>query len=75
MFLAISVLTTWLPPRMYKYIFQIGVAVVVLDFLLNIIWLPIGVANTYGFQSAQFAFTGQFNATGASPVWNWYVAF
>jgi len=55
-FLAISVLTNWLPPRLYKYVFQLGTAVIVLDFLLNIIWLPIGVANTYGFQSADFVF-------------------
>jgi len=70
-FLAISVLTNWLPPRLYKYVFQLGTAVIILDFILNVIWLPIGVANSYGFQSANFVFTGQYNFTGAPPVWNW----
>lgn len=71
-FLAISVLMNWLPPRWYRHVFQAGCGVIVLDFLLNIIWLPIGVANTYGFQSAEFVFTGTYNYTGAPPVWNWY---
>lgn len=71
-FLAISVLMNWLPPRWYRYVFQAGCFVIVLDFLLNVIWLPIGVAKTYGFQSADFVFTGQYNFTGAPPVWNWY---
>jgi hypothetical protein len=71
-FLAISVLMNWLPPRWYRYVFQAGCGVIVLDFLLNVIWLPIGVANTYGFQSAEFVFTGTYNYTGAPPVWNWY---
>jgi amino acid transporter len=70
-FLAIAVLSNWLPPRFYKRVFQIGTAIVILDFLLNMIWLPIGVANTYGFQTAKFVFTGQANYTGAPPVWNW----
>jgi hypothetical protein len=70
-FLALSVSMNWLPPRFYRYVFQVGTAVIVLDFLLNVIWLPIGVSQTYGFQSAQFVFTGQYNYTGAPPVWNW----
>jgi len=70
-FLAVSVLLNWLPPRMYKHVFQVGTAVIVLDFMLNLIWLPIGVAKTYGFQSPEFVFTGQYNYTGAPPVWNW----
>jgi len=71
--LGISVLTTFLPPRFYKHVFRIAAAVVVLDFLLNIIWLPIGVAKTYGFQTADFVFTGTYNLTGAPPVWNWCI--
>jgi len=73
-FLAIAVFTTFLPPRWYKQVFRTATAVVILDFLLNVIWLPIGVANTYGFQSAEFVFTGTYNYTGAPPVWNWFIA-
>jgi hypothetical protein len=71
-FLAISILTAFLPPRLYKHVFRVAMAIVFLDFFLNLIWLPIGVANTYGFQSAEFVFTGTYNYTGAPPVWNWY---
>src|ERR1700721_3546849 len=48
LFLAIAVATTFLPPRLYKHVFRIATAVIILDFLLNIVWLPIGVAKTYG---------------------------
>jgi len=72
-FLAISVSTTFLPPKIYRYVFHIATGVIILDFLLNIIWLPIGVSQTYGFQSADWVFTGQYNYTGAPPVWNWFV--
>ena len=46
-----------------------------LDFFLNIIWLPIAVSKTYGFQSAKWVFTEQYNETGAPPVWNWMLSF
>jgi hypothetical protein len=72
LFMALAVVMTWLPPRWYRYVFMLGTGVICLDFLLNIIWLPIGVAQSYGFQSASFVFTGTANLTGASPVWNWY---
>lgn len=36
-----------------------------LDYLLLVIWLPIGVSKTYGFQSAKWVFTQKFNGTGA----------
>ena len=46
-----------------------------LDFFLQIIWLPIGVAKTYGFQDASFVFTQTYNETGAPPVWNWMLSY
>lgn len=48
---------------------------IVLDCLLTLIWLPIGVSKNYGFQSAKWVFTQQYNETGAPPVWNWMLSF
>jgi len=45
------------------------------DFLLNMIWLPIGVVRTYGFRSAHDAFLLTYNGTGAPPAWNWILSF
>lgn len=49
--------------------------VVLLDFLLNIIWLPIGTANTWGFRSAHEAFMTTYNGTGAPSGWNWCLSY
>ncbi|KIW06077.1 uncharacterized protein PV09_03248 [Verruconis gallopava] len=65
----------YLNPKTYKWIFRLGTGMVMLDFILNIIWLPIGVSKTYGFQSAKYVFTQTYNETGAPPVWNWMLAF
>ena len=75
LFLAFAVSMNYLPPRLYRYVFRIATGVIILDFLMNMIWLPIGVANTYGFQSADFVFTGTYNFSSAPPVWNWYCTF
>ena len=53
-----------LPPRVYSSIFRFGIAIMMLDFFLCVIWLPIGVSKTYGFRSAQEVFT----ATSTSQV-------
>ena len=55
--LILSVAINYLPPRMYSGIFKFGIAIMMLDFLLCVIWLPIGVSNTYGFRSAKDVFT------------------
>ena len=73
--LFISIGFNYLSPRTYRHIFKFATAVVLLDFFLNIIWLPIGVSKTYGFQSAEFVFTQTYNDTGAPPVWNWMLSF
>lgn len=49
--------------------------VVLLDFFLNIIWLPIGVANTWGFRTAEEAFMSTYNGTGAPAGWNWCLSY
>lgn len=56
-FLLLSVAINYLPPRMYSGIFKFGVFIMMLDFFLCLIWLPIGVHNTYGFRSASEVFT------------------
>ncbi|ORY77354.1 amino acid permease [Protomyces lactucae-debilis] len=73
--LAIAMLVQYIPPRYYKFVFRAATGVVVLDFLLNLIWLPIGVANTYGFRSAEYVFTHKFNGTGAPAGWDWCLSF
>jgi amino acid transporter len=61
--------------RTFKYIFYISSFFVLLDFLLNIIWLPIGVANTIGFRTASEAFMTTYNGTGAPAGWNWCLSY
>lgn len=74
-FLCIALSMNYLNPSTYKYIFRIATYIILLDFLLNIIWLPIAVSKTYGFQDASYVFTSQQNQTGADPVWNWMLSF
>lgn len=74
-FLFLAIGMNYLNPKHYRLIFRISVGIILLDFFLNIIWLPIGVHNTYGFQSAKFVFTATDNATGAPPVWNWMLSY
>jgi amino acid transporter len=73
LFIAIGM--NYLSPKTYKWIFRLGTGMVMLDFVLNLIWLPIGVSKTYGFQSAKWVFTQTYNETGAPPVWNWMLSF
>jgi translation initiation factor 5B len=55
--LVVSVAINYLPPRMYSAIFRFSVGLMMVDFLLCVIWLPIGVSKTYGFRSAKDVFT------------------
>ncbi|KIM74797.1 hypothetical protein PILCRDRAFT_827856 [Piloderma croceum F 1598] len=73
--LILSVLINYLPPRMYSHIFKFGIGIMILDFFLSIIWLPIGVSRTYGFRSAKEVFTMTYNGTGAPAGWNWILCF
>lgn len=45
-----------------------------LDWVLTLIWLPVGVSKTYGFQTSSF-FTEYYNGTGAPTGWNWLLSF
>ena len=74
-FLFIAIGMNFLNPSTYRMIFRIATGVILLDFALNIIWLPIAVHNSYGFQSASFVFTQTYNETGAPPTWNWMLSY
>ena len=55
--LVLAVAINYLPPRLYSLVFKFSVGLYFVDFLLCLIWLPIGVSKTYGFRSAKEAFT------------------
>jgi translation initiation factor 5B len=55
--LFISAAANYLPPKTYSLVFKVSAAFIMLDFFLCLIWLPIGVSNTYGFRSAKDVFT------------------
>ena len=74
-FLAIAMSVQYLKPEHYRWVFRAASTIVMLDFFLNIIWFPIGVATTYGFRSAEYAFTSRYNGTGAPDGWNWCLSF
>ena len=65
----------YLDPKTYKTIFRVATYIILFDFLLNIIWLPIAVSKSYGFHDAKYVFTATFNETGAPPVWNWMLSY
>ena len=55
--LVVAVAINYLPPRLYSLIFRLSIFLMMLDFFLCLIWLPIGVSKTYGFRSAKDVFT------------------
>ncbi|KAL6304155.1 amino acid transporter [Sparassis latifolia] len=73
LFVAIAI--NYLPPRWYSSVFKFAMGLYMVDFLLCVIWLPIGVSRTYGFRSAKDVFTMQYNGTGAPTGWNWMLSF
>ncbi|KAL8292848.1 hypothetical protein RQP46_000542 [Phenoliferia psychrophenolica] len=75
MFLLLAILTNLMPPKRFSLIFKASALIIFVDFFLTIIWLPIGVSRSYGFQSADFVFKKVYNGTGASDGWNWVLSF
>lgn len=55
--------------------FYLSSSMVMLDFFLNMIWLPIGTHNTWGFRTASEAFLTRYNGTGAPEGWNWCLSY
>ncbi|KAG7096509.1 hypothetical protein E1B28_003938 [Marasmius oreades] len=73
--LVVSIAINYLPTRLYSFVFKFTMGLMILDFFLCIIWLPIGVSKTYGLRSAKEVFTMTYNGTGAPPAWNWILSF
>ncbi|KAJ8085846.1 hypothetical protein PM082_004665 [Marasmius tenuissimus] len=73
--LLIAIAINHLPPRLYSFIFKFSMGLMLVDFLLCVIWLPIGASRTYGLRSASEVFTMTYNGTGAPPAWNWILSF
>jgi amino acid transporter len=55
--LGIAVAINYLPPRWFSAVFKASMCLMLIDFSLVVIWLPIGVSQTYGFRSAKDVFT------------------
>ncbi|GKT44544.1 thiol protease [Colletotrichum spaethianum] len=74
--LALAAIWNLLPPRYFKWIFYLSTASVLLDFVLNMIWLPVATSKSiYGFRSAHDAFLTTYNGTGAPAGWNWCLSY
>ncbi|KAG9525155.1 amino acid transporter, partial [Aureobasidium melanogenum] len=73
--LAVACIVNLLPPKYFRWIFYASSGMVLLDFVLNMVWLPIGVAQTYGFRTAHEAFMTTYNGTGAPAGWNWCLSY
>ncbi|KAE8380752.1 amino acid/polyamine transporter I [Aspergillus bertholletiae] len=73
--LALAAILNFMPPKYFRYVFWFSSMIVLLDFILNIIWLPIGANNTWGFRTAEEAFMSTYNGTGAPPGWNWCLSY
>ncbi|EFQ34806.1 hypothetical protein CGRA01v4_01678 [Colletotrichum graminicola] len=74
--LALAAIWNLLPPRYFKWIFYLSTTFVLLDFILNMIWLPVAASkSTYGFRSAHDAFLTTYNGTGAPAAWNWCLSY
>jgi amino acid transporter len=67
-------LLIWPIARLFRYVFYGSSFFVLLDFLLNVIWLH-GTANTLGFRTAKEAFMTTYNGTGAPDGWNWCLSY
>ncbi|KAJ7129878.1 amino acid/polyamine transporter I [Mycena crocata] len=65
----------YLPPKWFARTFRLTVVLLLIDFFLSVVWLPIGVSRTYGFRSAKEVFTGRNNGTGFGEGWNWALSF
>lgn len=73
--LALAALLNFMPPRYFRAVFWLSSGVVMLDFFLNLIWLPIGTAQTWGFRTTHEAFMTTYNGTGAPAGWNWCLSY
>lgn len=61
--------------KYFRWIFYLSTGSVLLDFVLNLVWLPIATSQTHGFRSAHDAFMTTYNGTGAPAGWNWCLSY
>lgn len=61
--------------KYFRWIFYLSTGSVLLDFVLNMVWLPIATSKTYGFRSPHDAFMTTYNGTGAPAGWNWCLSY
>ncbi|KAI0069314.1 hypothetical protein BV25DRAFT_1874998 [Artomyces pyxidatus] len=75
--LLLSVAMNYLPTKAYSSVFKFSTALMILDFLLCAIWLPINAhhARHDGSRSAKEVFTMAYEGTGAPGPWNWMLSF
>lgn len=69
--LLVVVALNYLPPRAYSWVFKGSMVLMGLDFIICLIWLPIGAARTYGIRTAAEALLTTHNGTGHVAGWNW----
>ncbi|GAA6005514.1 uncharacterized protein JCM10292_007375 [Rhodotorula paludigena] len=74
-FLFITIMSNLLSPHRFAWIFKASAIIIAIDFILTMIWLPVGVSQTYGFQDAKWVFTEYYNGAGAAPAWTWILSF
>ncbi|GAA6004580.1 hypothetical protein JCM11491_002157 [Sporobolomyces phaffii] len=74
-FLLLAILSNLLSPKKFAWIFKASALIIFIDFMLTVIWLPVGVSKTYGFQSAKWVFTEYYNGSGAPDVWNFMLVY
>jgi amino acid transporter len=60
--------------KKFTLIFKASAIIIALDLLLTVIWLPIGVSKTYGFQDSSFLLEF-YNGVGSSDGWAWALSF
>ncbi|KZT20635.1 hypothetical protein NEOLEDRAFT_1151208 [Neolentinus lepideus HHB14362 ss-1] len=71
----VAIALNYMPPKWYSRLFKFAVGLMMLDFFLCLIWLPIGASRNYGFRTAKEVFTQTYNGTGAPAGWNWILSY
>ncbi|KDQ18631.1 hypothetical protein BOTBODRAFT_171436 [Botryobasidium botryosum FD-172 SS1] len=74
-FLLLAIVPNYLPQSWYPPLLRTSLLLIMLDFLLCLIWLPIRVSKSYGLRTSRQAFLQTNNGTGAPPGWNWLLSF
>ncbi|KAJ3255939.1 hypothetical protein HK103_005855 [Boothiomyces macroporosus] len=71
--LLISTLMNMLPHKYFSALLKMTAVAMFVLYMLHIVWLPIAVSRTYGFNDAALAFTTINNGNGASTSYNWFI--